>query len=296
MNRSPVPWSVDPDDPRAPTTEVWEQLTPEQRREIVDNLPSEFPLDEAAPPEGDPHWHPVTRARTTLDRWFRRAGRRVYVSGNLAVYYPGERVFSPDVIAVADVETHERERWVVSEEGRGLDVALEVIVRGKRRKDLQRNVEWFARLGIPEYFVYDRKRGSLRGFRLASSSARAYEPVIPQRGHYASRVLGLDLVIEGGRLRFYAGDAAIPDTDELIDKLGALVDAAEQRAQELELRLDEEARAREEETRAREEEARAREEEARAREEEARARAEAERRLAEALAELERLRRERGGA
>lgn len=275
MNRSPVLWSVDPDDPRAPPAEVWEQLTPEQRREIVDSLPSEFPLDEAAPPEGDPHWHPVTRARTTLDRWFRRAGRRVYVSGNLAVYYPGERVFSPDVIAVADVETHERDRWVVSDEGKGIDVALEVIVRGKRRKDLQRNVEWFARLGIPEYFVYDRKRGSLRGFRLASSAARAYEPVIPQRGHYASRVLGLDLVIEGGRLCFYAGDAAIPDTDELIDKLGALVDAAEQRAQELELRLDEEARAREEEARVREE---------------------AERRLAEALAELERLRRERGGA
>ncbi|WP_437607501.1 Uma2 family endonuclease [Sorangium sp. So ce834] len=284
-----TPWRVDPDDPRAPTVEVWEQLTPEQRREVVDSLPSDFPLDEASPPEGDPHWHPVTRARTTLDRWFRRAGRRVYVSGNLAVYYPGERVFSPDVIAVVDVEVHERDRWVVLDEGKGLDFALEVIVRGKRRKDLQRNVEWFARLGIPEYFVYDRKRGSLRGFRLPSSAAKVYEPLIPQRGHYASRVLGLDLVVEDGRLRFYAGDAAIPDTDELIDKLGALVDAAEQRAQELELRLDEEARAREEEARAREEEARAREEEARAREE-------AEHRLAEALAELERLRRERGGA
>ncbi|WP_437688077.1 Uma2 family endonuclease [Sorangium sp. So ce176] len=273
--RCATPWRVDPDDPRAPTAEVWEQLTPAQRRELVDSLPSEFPLDEASPPEGDPHWHPVTRARTTLERWFRRAGRRVYVSGNLAVYYPGERVFSPDVIAVVDVETHERDRWVVSDEGRGLDVALEVIVRGKRRKDLQRNVEWFARLGIPEYFVYDRTRGSLRGFRLPSSAAKVYEPVIAQRGHYASRVLGLDLVIEDGRLRFYAGDAAIPDTDELIDKLGALVDAAEQRAQEIESRLDEEARAREEEARAREE---------------------AERRLAEAMAELERLRRERGGA
>ncbi len=267
MSRPNGLWSVDPEDPRAPPAEVWEQLTPEQRREIVDSLPSDFPLDEAAPPEGDPHWHPVARARTTLERWFRRAGRRVYISGNLAMYYPGERVFSPDIIAVADVETHERDRWVVSDEGKGLDVALEVLVHGRRRKDLQRNVDWFARLGIPEYFVFDKKRSSLRGFRLPSPAAKAYEPVIPQRGHYASRVLGVDLVIEGGRLRFYAGDAAIPDTDELIDKLGALVDAAEQRAQELELRFDEEARAREE----------------------------TERRLAEALAELERLRRERGG-
>ncbi|AUX26259.1 hypothetical protein SOCEGT47_068200 [Sorangium cellulosum] len=282
MRRATALWHIDPDDPRAPTVEVWEQLTPEQRREIVDSLPSEFPLDEAAPPEGDPHWHPVTRARTTLDRWFQRAGRRVYVSGNLAVYYPDERVFSPDVIAVTDVETHERDRWVVTDEGKGVDFALAVIVDGRRRKDLVRNVEWFARLGIPEYFVFDRKRGSLRGFRLATSASRTYEPVIPQRGHYASRVLGLDLLVDGGKIRFYAGEAAIPDTDELIDKLGSLVDAAEQRAQDLERRLDEEIRAREEEIRAREEETRAREE--------------AELRLAEALAEIERLRRERGGA
>src|SRR5262245_5739539 len=134
---------IDPDDPRAPPAEVWERLSPEERRAVVDSLPSDFSLDEMMP-EGDPHWIPVARARTTLDRWVRRAGPRVYVSGNLAVYYPGERRFAPDVIAVMDVEVHERDSWVVSQEGKGLDFALEVLYRGERRKDIKRNVEWFA--------------------------------------------------------------------------------------------------------------------------------------------------------
>ena len=82
----------------------------------------------------------------------------MYLACELPVYYPGERMFAPDVIAVMDVEPHSRMRWVVSAEGKGLDFALEVHVAGERRKDLERNVERFARLGIREYFLFDRGR------------------------------------------------------------------------------------------------------------------------------------------
>ena len=41
------------------------------------------------------------------------------------MYYPGERMFSPDLIAVVDVDPHPRDHWSVSAEGRGLDVARE---------------------------------------------------------------------------------------------------------------------------------------------------------------------------
>ncbi len=43
---APAPrYVVDPDDPRAPSAEIWELLTPEERAEVVESLPSEFPLD-----------------------------------------------------------------------------------------------------------------------------------------------------------------------------------------------------------------------------------------------------------
>ena len=47
-----------------------------------------------------------TEPREALRRWFRRGGRRIYIAGTLPIYYPGERMFSPDLIAV-DGADHE---------------------------------------------------------------------------------------------------------------------------------------------------------------------------------------------
>jgi Uma2 family endonuclease len=252
-------WTVDRDDPRAPPTEIWRALTHEERERVVDSLPSEW--DAVPPPEGDRHWNPKVTARRTLERWFSRMGRSVYVGSELAIYYPGERVFAPDVMAVLDVAPRERERWVVDAEGKGLDWVLEIFVHGDRKKDHEGNVELYARLGIPEYFLFDRGRLRLSGWRLPDVGARAYQPIVPQGGRYPSVVLGLDLAVFGERLRFLHGDAELPDAEELIGRLEKIVDELEVRA----------------------------EQEARRAEEEARARGEVERRLADALAELERL-------
>ena len=87
--------------------------------------------------------------------------------------YPGERGFSPDILAVLGVEEpdeDERLSWVVADEGKGLDFVLEVLHRGDRDKDLVENVERYAQLGIPEYFVYDRARQQIHGFRLPAGS------------------------------------------------------------------------------------------------------------------------------
>ena len=250
-------WTLDPDDPRAPTREVWDAMTPEERAHVVATLPSDFPPNEANPPEGDRHYQAYSTARETLTRWFRERGKSVYVSGNLPVYYPGERMFSPDVIAVLDVEPHERESWIVSNEGgRGLDFALEIIVSGKRRKDLKDNVERYAQLQISEYFVFDRSRASLHAYRLPAASPsgapRQYERLVPQAGRYASGVLGLDLMLESGKLRFSVGQAQLLDPSELLGKLEGLLNGAEQRATELEAALEEEQQRREEEQQRRE--------------------------------------------
>lgn len=285
MTQPAEPWAVDPEDPRTPPVEVWERMSPEERRRVVGSLPSEFPPDEASPPEGDRHFLAKVRAREALSSFFARTGRRVYLACEMAVYYPGERMFASDLMAVCDVELRERESWVVSAEGKELDLALEIVVSGRRRKDLEDNALQYARLGIPEYFVFDRARLRLHGFRLAAG-ARAYQPIVPQAGRYGSRVLGLELAIEGERLRFFHGMAALPEAEELIVRLEGMLDDVEARLHRAEQRAEEEARLREEEARLREEEARLREEEARLREE-------AERKLAEALAEIERLKRDR---
>ena len=269
------PYRIDPDDPRAPPQEVWERLTPEERARIVEGLPSEFPVSEAAPPEGDPHFVAKVRTREVLGGFFTRTGRKVYLACELPVYYPGERMFAPDVIAVVGVEPHERMRWVVSAEGKGLDFALEIHVAGDRRKDLERNVERFARLGIREYFLFDRGRLRLTGWRLVAGR-RGYRAIVPQQGLFASEVLGLDLRVEGERLRFHREGAPLLEADEMIALL-------ERRAQESDVQ-----RAREEQVRAELEQRLAKE--ARLRAEEARRREQSERRLAEALAELARLR------
>jgi Uma2 family endonuclease len=295
--RSAGGYSIDPADPRAPPHDVWRDLTPEERREVVAALPSELEL---GPPEGDTHRLAIERAKDPLQGFFERIGRRVYVSSNLAVYYPGERVFAPDLFAVLDVDPGPREKWVVGVEQRGLDFVLEVNVGGDRAKDFRDNVVRYARLGIAEYFVFDPLRLLLRSYAFACPDDRVYQPSLGQEGRFPSRVLGLDLGIEEGTLRFYYGGAAVPGTRALLDRAQKLLDDvllkyddAIKRTEEAERAREEETRKREEETRKREEETRKREEETRKREEETRKREEAEQRLAKALEELEHLRRTR---
>jgi Uma2 family endonuclease len=232
--------SIDPEDPRAPSQEVWDQLTESDRRWVVEQLPSEFPASEASPPEGDVHYDEVKSVREALRDYFRRIRRKVYVGSNLPVYYPGQRMFSVDALVVLDAEDGPRNSWVVSQEGRGLDLALEIHWLGHRKKDFERNVTWFAQLGIPEYFVFDARRLGLSGFRLGA--APPYQPILPQSGRLRSEVLDLELGIEGTRLRFFAGSAALPDGADLIARLNGALDQSEKRAEEEARRAEEEAR------------------------------------------------------
>ena len=49
-------------------------------------------------------------------------------------------------------------RWDVNYEGKGPDFILEIHHHGARSKDLVLNVDRYARLGVREYFVFDRKK------------------------------------------------------------------------------------------------------------------------------------------
>ena len=243
-------------------------MSMEERERVVESLPAEVTWDEMAMPEGDLHNEGKRQAQDALRVYFKKQRRRVYVASELPIYYPGERRFAPDLLVVLDVEPHRRGKWVVSHEGKGLDWVMEVHVGGDRKKDAEYNVRRYARLGIPEYFIYDRAREKLEAYRLPSPEAREYVRMEPTNGRYTSEVLGLQLQLEGERLRFWAGNALLLEPEEMSERLEGLLEGVQRRADE---------------------EARLRAEEARLREEAERQREEAERRLAEVQAELERL-------
>jgi Uma2 family endonuclease len=284
--------------PMAPSVEEWEALSTAERAAVAAALPGEVTDAEMALPEGERHFKAKTRALDALRSYFTRQRRRIYLAAEMPTYYPAEPRFAPDLFAVLDAEEVERDKWVVSAEGKGLDWVLEVHVGGDRKKDAERNVARYARLGIPEYFLYDCAQNLLAAYRLASPDARVYTQVLPNHGLYESRVLGLEVQVDQNRLRFYAGSALLLESDEFIARLQAMYDDAQQRREE-EIRRREEAdrrreeaeHRRDEEMRLREEEMRLREEEMRLREEETRRREEAEQEIARLRAELERLKR-----
>nr|WP_257450186.1 Uma2 family endonuclease [Archangium lipolyticum] len=244
-----------------------------ERARVVEELPGEVTWDEMAMPEGDLHSQAKMGALQALKGYFSRQRRRVYLGTELPVYYPAERRFAPDLVAVLDADPHPRQKWVVSQEGKGLDWVMEVHVGGDRKKDAEYNVRRYARVGIPEYFIYDRARQRLEAYRLPSADAKAYVPIAPAQGRYASQVLGLELQVEEGRLRFWAGHAMLLEYEELIDRMETLVAGLQQRADEEARQLEDTERRLAEETRRREE---------------------LERRLADSQAELERLRQHEG--
>jgi len=232
--------------PQAPTEEEWAAMDDARRANVVEALPAMMTEAEMTPPEGDPHSEAKEGIKNTLKEHFRRAGRSVYVASDLTVYYPGAPRFAPDVLAVVDVDPKPRMKWVVSHEKRGLDVAFEVHVAGDRQKDLVRNAALYARLGIPEYFVLDRGRRKLHGFRLAPG-AKVYTAIVSQEQRLRCEQLGLDLTLEHDRIRFYVGNAMLLEMPEVVARLQQMTDEVTARAEQEAQRAEQEAQRAEQE-------------------------------------------------
>jgi hypothetical protein len=139
-----------PDPPRprlpiiAPTLAQWAAMTEEERlRFLIDvNAAHSDPSQYAG--EGRPHKKAKSRALDELSLHFAKIGRTIYLADEMTVVYPGEETVVPDLLAVLDVaqpEEDERMAWVVADEGKGLDLVLEVLHKGNREKDLEQNVE-----------------------------------------------------------------------------------------------------------------------------------------------------------
>ncbi|AUX32219.1 MULTISPECIES: Uma2 family endonuclease [Sorangium] len=210
-------------------------MTPAERERLLVGILESLSDPRSAMAEGRPHQKAKGRAIDMLTLHFGSTGRVIYLAEELAVLYPGEDVFVPDILAVLDVpqpEDDPRMAWVVAEEGRGLSLVLKVLHQGDRNKDLVANVERYARLRIPEYFVYDRLRQQVHGYRLPGPDAPRYQRIVPQMGRYSSAVLGLDLAVSGGKLQFFYGMAELFGSADLIDRLQGMMSDLETRAEQ----------------------------------------------------------------
>jgi len=157
MPAGPALLPLESDVPITPSAEAWLAMSEAARDRFVEEASLALEREAARMPEGFPHFYNKNRAYNLLRDHFDRAGRSLFLACELPVLYPGAPVFAPDLIAVVDVEpegaAERRMCWSVAVEKRGVDLALEIVMAGDRAKDLGRNVQLFAQLGITEYFV-----------------------------------------------------------------------------------------------------------------------------------------------
>jgi Uma2 family endonuclease len=199
----------------------------------------DYPTSDGKPMgETDLHRNVMVAAIETLKMHY--AGQRVYVSGNLLLYYrPGNkrRHVSPDVMVVRGLEQRDRQNYLLWEEGRPPNIVIEVTSESTRDEDLGDKLEIYRDdIGVAEYILFDPRseylNPALQGYRL---SPGRYEPVVPMGGRIPSVELGLQLEADGHRLRFYdpAGDRWLPTPQEALAQKDAALQRVEAEAERL---------------------------------------------------------------
>jgi Uma2 family endonuclease len=113
--------------------------------------------------ETDRHRDAMVRHIELLKYHYR--GQKVYVSGDLLVYYEegnSKKYVVPDAFVVKGIEPGRRRIYRIWMEGKAPDVVIETTSRKTMRKDTVVKPALYAQLGIQEYFLL---------------------PLVPQPGH-----------------------------------------------------------------------------------------------------------------
>lgn len=146
----------------------------------------------------------------------------MYVSGNLFIYYEQgnpRAVVAPDVFVVFGVSKGDaprglpvraRRSYKTWEEGnKSPDFVLEITSKSAKTEDQETKPNIYAALGVREYFQYDLTKDylnpQLQGLCLGEEN---YQPIatttLPNDVlSLSSKVLGLELRLQSGQLRFY---------------------------------------------------------------------------------------------
>jgi Uma2 family endonuclease len=215
--------------------------------EYIPITPIEYPDEDGKPTaEGDLQRKCLVYATTVLGISFQNR-LDVYVAGNLFIYYEEgnpESVVAPDVFVVFEVENRDRRSYKTWEENNKTpDFVLEITSKTTRSKDQGAKKGIYAFLGVQEYFQYDPTgdylNPQLQGLRLVDGN---YFPVATStqadgKVSLLSEVLGLELRLEAGKLRFYdpaTGQTLLSHEEEAAARL-----SAEEKAQRLAAKLRE---------------------------------------------------------
>jgi Uma2 family endonuclease len=168
--------------------------------------PLHFPESDGKPmAETDKHRNQMIALLNALEEYY-RPDAGVYVTGNILVHYCDEagewKFLAPDIIVVKGVEKKDRGSYVIEDEGKAPDFIIELVSPSTKVEDLGNKRVIYAGWRVKEYFLFDPTgelfSAPLRGFRLQGND---YVPMMGALLH--SEVLGLDLVVEQGRLRLY---------------------------------------------------------------------------------------------
>ena len=154
------------------------------------------------------HWEVTVYAKEGLRERYQHRDDVYVASDNFLYYEKGvpSSVVSPDCYVVFGVSSELRDSYKTWEEGGRLpSVVIEITSKKTRKEDTGRKFVTYQDLRVAEYFLFDPTadyiRTRLTGYRLNGQSYVVIEP--DASGRLYSQELGLELAVEGDRLRYY---------------------------------------------------------------------------------------------
>lgn len=155
----------------------------------------------------DLHLYWIKRVQDMLETYFSRAPE-VYISGNIMMYDiegPTRTAVSPDILVAFGLGQKFRRTYKVWEEGKPPDFVMEFSSKRTYQNDLDEKMALYARMNIPDYFLYDPDRrylpSPLMGFRLVAGT---YVEIAPDSdGGIRSEILDLNFHLMEDGLAIY---------------------------------------------------------------------------------------------
>ena len=159
-----------------------------------------YPAEDGKPmAASDLHRHQLTRTLEALGAHFLH-DPSVYISGDILMYYVQgvpRKSISPDVLVTFGIGMKLRRTYLLWEEGKAPDFAMEFSSESTYRNDLTNKKDIYESLGINNYFLYDAEDvhlpSQLMGFELVNGVYIEVQP--DDNGGIRSSSLSLDFHI-----------------------------------------------------------------------------------------------------